>query len=108
MKREIKRIIVTGALGQIGSELIVALRTKYGTENVIATDCRPQPLDKKKASDPFRTVDVMDIEALDQVIRHYDIDTVFHLAAILSASGEQKPKLCWQVNMDGTLNILEL
>jgi dTDP-4-dehydrorhamnose reductase len=60
--------MVTGALGQIGSELIVALRGKYGMGNVIATDCRPQPLDKQKASDPFRTVDVMDIEALDQVI----------------------------------------
>jgi nucleoside-diphosphate-sugar epimerase len=108
VRREIKKIMVTGSLGQIGSELIIALRRKYGTENVIATDCRPQPLDKQKATDPFRTVDVMDIEALDQVIRQYDIDTVFHLAAILSASGEQKPHLCWQVNMDGTLNILEL
>lgn len=108
MTREIKRIMVTGALGQIGSELVVALRGKYGAENVIATDCRPQPLEAQEQGGPFHTVNVLDVDALDRVIRQYGVDTIFHLAAILSASGEQKPQLCWNVNMGGTCNILEL
>ncbi len=108
MTIEIKKIMVTGALGQIGSELIVALRDRYGVENVIATDCRPQPLEEQKKGGPFHTVDVLDIDALDRVVRQYGIDTIFHLAAILSASGEQKPQLCWNVNMGGTHNVLEL
>ena len=100
--------MVTGALGQIGTELTVALRNKYGAEKVVATDCRPLPSEKLMDNGPFQTADVTDPDALDQVIRKYDIDTVFHLAAILSAVGEQKPMLCWRINMEKTLNILEL
>jgi nucleoside-diphosphate-sugar epimerase len=100
--------MVTGALGQIGSELTAALRTRFGAENVIATDCRPQPHDELKDSGQFETADVMDIAALEKVIRDYEIDTVFHLAAILSANGERNPQLCWRVNIEGALNILEL
>jgi nucleoside-diphosphate-sugar epimerase len=108
VKKDMKKVMVTGALGQIGTELTVALRGRYGAENVIATDCRPLPSEKLKGSGPFHTVDVMDIDALDGIIRRYNIDTVYHLAALLSATGEQKPQLCWRVNMDGTFNILEL
>ena len=108
MKKQISRIMITGALGQIGTELAAALRRRYGAGNVIATDCRPLPDGRLQASGPFHTVDVMDIEALERVVRQYDIDTVFHLAALLSATGEQKPQLCWKVNMEGTFNILEL
>ncbi len=108
MKKEMKKIMVTGALGQIGSELTAALRAKFGTENVVATDCRPQPPEKLSGLGTFQSADVTDIGALDRVIRQYDIDTVFHLAAILSATGERNPQLCWQVNMEGTVNILEL
>jgi nucleoside-diphosphate-sugar epimerase len=108
VKKNISKIMVTGALGQIGTELTIALRARYGAENVIATDCRPQPSRNLRDSGPFHTVDVMEIDALDQVIRQYNIDTVFHLAALLSATGEQKPQLCWHVNMDGTFNVLEL
>jgi len=100
--------MVTGALGQIGTELTMALRTRYGADNVVATDCRPQPSPNLRDSGPFHTVDVLDIDALDKIIRQYKIDTVFHLAALLSATGEQKPQLCWRVNMDGTFNVLEL
>ena len=100
--------MVTGALGQIGSELTAALRRRFGEENVIATDCRPQPPEKLKNFGLFQSADVMDIDALEQVIRKHEIDTVFHLAAILSATGERNPQLCWQVNMSGTCNILEL
>jgi nucleoside-diphosphate-sugar epimerase len=108
VKKQIRKIMVTGALGQIGTELTIALRARFGAENVLATDCRPRPAGKFADSGPFHTVDVMDIEALDRVIRQHGIDTVFHLAALLSATGEQKPQLCWRVNMDGTFNILEL
>lgn len=108
MRDQIKKIMVTGALGQIGTELVIALRNKYGAENVVATDCRPQPSARLKDSGPFQTADVTDIDALERVVKQYDVDTVFHLAAILSAVGEQKPQLCWRVNMEGTVNILEL
>ena len=108
MKKETRKIMITGALGQIGSELTEALCIRYGAENVIASDCRPEPPGKFKSCAAFHTVDVMDIDALDGVIRQHNIDTVFHLAALLSATGEQKPQLCWRVNMDGTFNVLEL
>jgi nucleoside-diphosphate-sugar epimerase len=108
VKKEIKKIMVTGALGQIGSELTDALCSRYGADNVVITDCRPKPPDKFKHCGPFHTVDVLDIDALERVVKQYNIDTVFHLAALLSATGEQKPQLCWQVNMGGAFNILEL
>jgi nucleoside-diphosphate-sugar epimerase len=108
VKKEIRKIMVTGALGQIGSELTAALRARFGVDNVIATDCRPQPPAKLAGLGIFHSADVTDIEALERVIRQYGIDTVFHLAAILSATGERNPQLCWQVNMEGTVNILEL
>jgi nucleoside-diphosphate-sugar epimerase len=108
VKKEIKKIMVTGALGQIGSELTAALRCRFGVENVIATDCRPQPAAVQKQEGVFKSADVVDKDALEAVIREHDIDTVFHLAAILSANGERNPQLCWRVNMEGTLNILEL
>lgn len=108
MKNDIRKIMVTGALGQIGSELTAALRARFGAENVIATDCRPQPPEHLKGEGPFHSADVTDIAALERVVKQYNIDTVFHLAAILSANGERNPQLCWQVNMEGTYNILEL
>jgi threonine 3-dehydrogenase len=108
VKKNIGKIMVTGALGQIGTELTMALRARYGTENVIATDYRPQPSRNPTDPGPFHQVDVTDFDALEKIIRQYSIDTVFHLAALLSATGEQKPQLCWHVNMDGTFNILEL
>lgn len=108
MKQQIQRIMVTGALGQIGTELTAVLRNRYGTENVIATDCRPQPSGRQEGQGIFISADVMDRDALEAVIREHKIDTVFHLAAILSANGERNPQLCWRVNMEGTLNVLEL
>ncbi len=102
------RILVTGAFGQIGSELTVALRQAYGEEQVVATDIAlPQ---KKEArpdgAGPFATLDVTEPEAVLRLIKKHNIDTVVHLAALLSATGERKPERAWQVNVAGTLNIL--
>jgi len=108
MKKEIKKIMVTGAIGQIGSELTLELRNVFGAENVIATDCRDMASKELRESGPFEIVDVLDTNSIERVIKKYDIDTVFHLAAILSAVGEKNPQLCWNVNMNGSMNILEL
>jgi len=105
--KEMKRIMLTGAAGQIGTELAAALRQKFGADNVLATDIT-EPAESVKNSGPFEFLDVTRREALDRVIRKHRIDTVYHMAAILSASGEKNPQLAWDVNMNGTYNILEV
>ena len=106
MQKEMKRIMLTGAAGQIGTELTVALRQKFGPDNVLATDIT-EPAEAIKNGGPFEFLDVTRREALDRVIHKHRIDTVYHMAAILSASGEKNPQLAWDVNMNGTYNILE-
>ena len=106
MKGEMKNILVTGALGQIGSELTMALRERYGAENVVAADIREIPDSEVVQSGPFYYVDVTQRASLDVIIRKHKIDTIFHMAAILSATGEKNPKKCWEVNVGGTLNVL--
>jgi len=108
LKKEMKRMLVTGSVGQIGSELTMALRRRYGAENVIATGRKTQPSDELRDSGPFHFINVNDIDTIEEIVKRYDIDTVFHMAAILSAVGEKNPQLCWDVNMNGTINILEL
>ncbi len=103
-----KKILITGANGQIGSELTLALRKKYGAENVIASDIRHNPPKAIAQSGPYEVVDVTKAETIRQQVIKYDIDTIFHLAAILSAVGERDPHLCWNVNMNGTMNVLDL
>ncbi len=103
-----KRILVTGATGQIGSELAIELRKKYGNENVIAAGHRRKPSEKLFRSGPFEYVDVTDRESIERVVKEYKIDTIYHLAAVLSAVGEEKPQLAWNVNMDGLYNVLEI
>ncbi len=108
MKGEIKKILVTGSVGQIGSELTMALRRRYGAENVVATGRKTQPSEELKNSGPFHFIDVTRLETIEEIVKRYNIDTIFHMAAILSAVGEKNPQLCWNVNMNGTINILEL
>ncbi len=98
-----ENVLVTGALGQIGSELTPALRGRDDTERVVATDVE-EPAD---ISGPFETLDVTDPDAIGELIETYEIDTVFHLAAILSAKGEQNPQLAFEVNVNGLSNVLE-
>ncbi|MFS8650403.1 MAG: L-threonine 3-dehydrogenase [Caldibacillus sp.] len=102
-----KKILVTGALGQIGTELITALHKIYGTENVIATDIR-EPDDRFPIQGPFEILDVMDGEKMLEVARRHRVDTIIHLAALLSATAEQKPLIAWDLNMNGLLNALEV
>jgi nucleoside-diphosphate-sugar epimerase len=108
MKKEMKKILVTGAVGQIGSELTLELRRRYGAENVVATGRKTPPSEELKNSGPFHFIDVTDTGSVEEIVNKYDIDTVYHMAAILSAVGEKNPQLCWDVNMNGTLNLLEL
>lgn len=106
--KDIKNILVTGAVGQIGSELTMALRERYGAERVIATGRKTEPSKELKESGPFHFIDVNSVDSVEEMIKKYDIDTIVHMAAILSAVGEKNPTLAWDVNMNGTLNILNL
>jgi nucleoside-diphosphate-sugar epimerase len=102
-----KRIIITGALGQIGSELVIRLRQIYGEDSVLATDIR-QNLSEALKSGPFCLLDVSDGNAVFKAAKEHRADTIIHLAALLSATAEAKPMLAWQVNMGGLLNGLEV
>jgi nucleoside-diphosphate-sugar epimerase len=98
------KTLVIGALGQIGQDLLDALYQKYGADQVIASDIRHPDT---PTAGPFHVLDVMDRPALFQLIEKEDIRRIFNLAAILSAKGEQKPMLAWDLNMTGLLNTLE-
>jgi nucleoside-diphosphate-sugar epimerase len=102
-----KKILITGALGQIGSELTMKLRDVYGHDNVIATDIR-QPENEVVTSGPFELLDVTDHEKMLAIAKKYKVDTIMHLAALLSATAEAKPLLAWNLNMGGLVNALEV
>jgi len=103
-----KKILVTGALGQIGSELIPELRKKYGKENVVAVGHHKEPSVEFKNSGPFENADSRNKEELRALIEKYNIDTIYHLVGVLSAVGEKNPNLAWDVNINGLKNILDL
>lgn len=103
-----KKIMVTGAAGQIGTELIKTLRKNLGSENVLATDIQAPPSLEINDSGPFELLDVTQRKDIDRIVRAHGIDIIYHMAAILSATGEKKPQLAWDVNMTGTHNILEV
>jgi len=107
MTDTMKRIMVTGASGQIGSELLKVLRKRYGGDNVLAVDIQNLPDPELRESGPFEFCDVTKRDVLEAIVRRHDIDTIYHLAAILSANGEKNPRLAWDVNINGTYNILE-
>jgi len=101
-------ILVTGALGQIGSELVPALRQRHGRERVIATDLKVLPAGGASALAPYDHLDCTDPHQVHEAVRRYDISTIYHLAALLSASAEAVPQLAWSVNMGGLYNVLEV
>jgi len=99
------RILLTGALGQIGSELTCALSDRYGNENIIATDIKNGNHDFEC---DFTTLDVQNKKNIRDIVSENNIDTIYHLAAILSAAAEETPMAAWDVNMNGLRNILEV
>jgi nucleoside-diphosphate-sugar epimerase len=103
-----RRILVIGAAGQIGSELVPALRDIYGSENVIATG-RKTPLPKNIVEKgPVIYLDAINRDSLAKTIYENDIDTIFHMASILSATGEKVPQTAWNTNINGLINVLEI
>lgn len=102
-----KRILVTGAGGQIGSWLVPELRKHYGDDAVLATDIRTLSAEAMEAG-PFQVLDATDVRAVGQVVMRHDADAIFHLAAILSAVGERDPRLAWHVNMSSLEAMLEV
>lgn len=103
-----KKILITGALGQIGSELTPFLRKRYKNENVVASDIKPRSEGIMHQEGPFEHIDCLNAQEIYSAVKKYKIDTVFHLAAILSASGEKNPQLAWKVNINGLYNVLEI
>jgi len=103
-----KRVLVTGALGQIGSELVVELRKRYGNENIIASDIRENAPDHIKNSGPYKVADCTDRNAMEALVLRHDVDTIYHLAALLSAVAEAKPQMAWDINMQGLTHMLEI
>ncbi|WP_209332662.1 NAD-dependent epimerase/dehydratase family protein [Lunatimonas salinarum] len=101
------KILITGAGGQLGSELTDALVSKYGSDAVIASDINEQARSLFPGA-IFETLDVTDHLAMKALLEKHQISQIYHLAAILSATAEKKPLLAWQINMDSLLSILEL
>ena len=99
-----EKILVLGSNGQIGTELVTALRKAYSNDNVIACDIRRPDYETKNAG-PFEFVNVLDKEILKEIFLKYKPTQVYLLAALLSATGEQNPKLAWDLNMNGLLNV---
>lgn len=99
-----KKSMVIGANGQIGTDLVSGLVQRFGAENVIATDIR----EGNHGDVQFESLDILDNETLEILIKKHNVGTVYLLAALLSATAEQKPMAAWKLNMDGLFNVLEL
>jgi nucleoside-diphosphate-sugar epimerase len=102
-----KQILVTGALGQIGSELVPALRDRYGVDHVIASDIR-MPAVAQGLHGPFAYVDCTNLGQIREAVRRFQVGTIYHLAALLSAVAEEKPQVAWDINMGGLYRVLEV
>ncbi|OWY66855.1 NAD-dependent epimerase [cyanobacterium TDX16] len=98
-------ILVTGSRGQLGSDLVVALQRRYGTTHVMESGRSPRSEESKLF--PYKVLDVTDARRLEKIIKRHQIDTIYHLAGLLSAKGEQEPDRCWDVNINGLKNVLE-
>ena len=103
-----KKIMITGALGQIGTELVVKCRGVYGNDNVLATDIREPEAGSAIADGPFEILDVTDKNKMTEIVESFKPDTLMHMAALLSATAEKNPQFAWDLNMGGLLNALEV
>ncbi|PZD78459.1 NAD-dependent epimerase/dehydratase family protein [Mesonia sp. K7] len=101
------KILIIGACGQIGTELTMALREKQGNGNVVASDIR-EGAEQLMQSGPFEIIDATDYKAIEDVVLHYEIDEVYLMAAMLSATAEKFPMRGWNLNMDSLFNVLNL
>ena len=101
-----EQILVIGSCGQLGTELVESLRNIYGNSNVIASDIRQSDDEVFKAG-PFEELDILNKQQFTDVLNKYKPSQVYHLAALLSATAEAKPKLGWSLNMDGLFNVLD-
>ncbi len=102
-----ERILVIGASGQIGSELVPELRKMYGNDNVFATDLKEPPEEDKKKG-PWAILDVLDTKRLIHFVIRHKITQIYHLAAVLSGNAEKIPLQAWKINMESLMNILDL
>lgn len=103
------RILVTGSLGQVGSELVPALRRLYGPDQVIASDVRMMSREQLlRTEGPFEFLDCTNARQIQEMVRRYDVGTIFHLVALLSATGESRPQVAWDVNMGSLYGVLEV
>ena len=95
-------------MGQIGSKLVPALRAHYGADAVVASDIRTTPGGQERAGGPFELIDCAKPEQIQEVVCRHDIGTIYHLAAMLSAVGEERPQAAWDLNMGGLYHVLEV
>jgi nucleoside-diphosphate-sugar epimerase len=102
-----RRILVTGALGQIGSELVPALRARHGASAVVASDIRV-PASGSPSDGPFEVLDVTNARQLQDLVRRHEIGTLYHLASLLSATSEERPHVAWDLNLGGLYKLLEV
>ncbi len=100
-----QKVLIIGAAGQIGIELALSLSAMYGSQNIIISDLKPIP---SLPENPFEKLDILDKNALFDIIKKHQIKQVYLLAALLSATGEQNPAFAWKLNMDGLFNVLDL
>ena len=103
-----RRVLIIGAAGQIGTELTQKMRERYGKENVVASNIKTDTADQLKQTGPFEYLDIRDRAALAAICDKHRIDHIVNMAAILSATGEKDPMLAWDINMNGLINVLEI
>lgn len=103
-----KNILIIGSVGQIGSELTMELRRRYGNDHVVAGFRKTQPSEELANSGPLERVDATDVEKLNEVVKKYNIDTIYNLAALLSSVAEDRPQAAWNVGVNGVYNVLEI
>jgi nucleoside-diphosphate-sugar epimerase len=103
--RTSEKILVIGSSGQLGTELVQNLRTVYGLENVVASDVK---ITDQAKEGPFEVIDVLNAQALFDIVKKHQVSQIYLLAALLSATAEKMQKFAWDLNMNGLFNVLEL